>query len=339
MSDVVPAVDVHTHVVPRDLPLGLTGHHDLPRVVEDDGTHVVHVQGRPFRTIAPVAWDLDERRTDMERDGVAVQVLSPMPDLYGYWDDPSRAEAMCDALNGWLTDAVGRDPNHFRAFGSVPLQDPDRAAAALGRIADSHLAGVAIGSNVEGRALHDPAYREFFAEAERLDLVVFVHAYRPPSRQHFTDRLDANACTFPNDVGLALAGLLSAGVFTSHPGLSWLFSHGGGSAVFAITRLSHLRRQVAADGEAADSIRAALDRVFVDLLVYSPALLRAVFDVLDDTRVVVGSDYPFLPGRPGEILDDMPELAADVAVRVRRDNAHDLLGPHAPPLSPLEARP
>lgn len=338
MSNVTSAIDVHTHVVPRDLPLGLTDHADLPRVVEDGSTHVVHVQGRPFRTITPAAWDLETRRADMERDGVAIQILSPMPDLYGYWDGAARADAMCDALNDWLASATRTDPSHFRAFGSVPLQDPDRAGDALHRIAAMGLAGVAIGSNVEGRPLHDPAYREFFAEAERLELAVFVHAYRPPTRQLFEDRLDANACTFPNDVGLALAGLLATGVLSAYPDLTWLFSHGGGSALLSIARLTHLRSRVAGDEQAVDWVRAALGRVFVDLLVYSPPLLQAVFDTLGETRVVVGSDYPFLPGRPGEILDQMPELTSDVRAQVRRDNARNLLGAHSP-TSPLEVLP
>ena len=337
MSD-APAIDVHTHVVPRDLPLGLTGHDDLPRVVQGDGAYVVHVQGRPFRTITPAAWDLDERRADMHRDDVAMQILSPMPDLYGYWDDDHvRALAMCGALNDWLADTVRRDPTHFRAWGCVPMQDPDRAAEALAPLAASGLDGVAIGSNIEGRPLHHPAHHDFFAEAERHGLTLFVHAYRPPARRHFTDRLDANACTFPNDVGLALAGLLATGVFAAHPGLSWLFSHGGGSAAFAIARLAHLRHRVTSDDRAVTTISAQLDRVFVDLLVYSPTLLRALLDVFGDARVVVGSDYPFLPGRPGEILDDMLDITPDLAARIRRDNARDLL--ERPVLPDMKGRP
>lgn len=318
-------VDVHTHVVPRDLPFG-GGTAGAPHVVSSDGEHVVHVQGRPFRRITPLAWDIAKRVELMDHQGVAVQVLSPMPDLLGYWDEAAPAAELCAGFNRWIAAAVASAPDRFRGLGTVPMQDPELAIDELASIAELGLAGVEIGSNIEGTVLHDPRFRPVFAEAARLELIVFIHAYRPPSRTTFSQPLDANACTFPNDVGLALSGLLVEGVLGADPASRWVFSHGGGSAVTNIPRLAYLRE--ASDGVPAFEVQAAILRqlrnVHVDLLVYSSPLLRLVVETFGIDRVLVGSDQPFLPGAPGALLDEVDDLGAAALDRIRWANAAEL---------------
>jgi aminocarboxymuconate-semialdehyde decarboxylase len=67
-------------------------------------------------------------------------------------------------------------------------------------------------------------------------------------------------------------------------------------------------------------------RLFVDLLVFAPYALAYVLEVLGVDRVVVGSDYPFMPDPPGAILEEMTALSRDDLERICTRNALALLG-------------
>ena len=90
-------IDVHTHVVPRGLPFG---HDDrFARLAIDGDRGEVFVGGRPFRVVTRAAWDTSARLDEMDRTGVAGQVLSVMPELFSYWAESAAGRALCGAFN------------------------------------------------------------------------------------------------------------------------------------------------------------------------------------------------------------------------------------------------
>jgi aminocarboxymuconate-semialdehyde decarboxylase len=138
-------IDVHTHVVPAELPFGSFPGEHWPRVEVDGDVGNVLVGDHPFRTVRAVSWDLERRAQEMDGHGVARQVLSPMPELFCYWADAASAADYCRAMNEWLAARVKDGGGRFDAFGIVPMQSPDAAATMLGDLADAGLRGVEIG--------------------------------------------------------------------------------------------------------------------------------------------------------------------------------------------------
>jgi aminocarboxymuconate-semialdehyde decarboxylase len=58
----------------------------------------------------------------------------------------------------------------------VALQHPDLAAAQLEHaVKRLGLRGVLIGCSVNGEELSDPKFHPFWAKAEQLDVVIFIH--------------------------------------------------------------------------------------------------------------------------------------------------------------------
>jgi aminocarboxymuconate-semialdehyde decarboxylase len=96
----------------------------------------------------------------------------------------------------------------------VPLQDVDRAIAELERlIGELGLAGVEIGTNIDGVVLGDPSLAPFFAAAERLGAAIFVHPLRPCGMERLVGPpLLQQVLAFPGETGLA-AGNLKTGHF------------------------------------------------------------------------------------------------------------------------------
>jgi aminocarboxymuconate-semialdehyde decarboxylase len=318
-------IDTHTHVVPADLPAP-DGDERWPVLVErDDASADVRVANRVFRTVTRAAYDLEHRAGQLASD--QMQVLSPMPELFSYWGEPAAAVDYCTSVNEWIAAGVTKFPNAFRGFGIVGMQNPETACDQLSQIARLGLSGVEIGSNIGGVALHDARFLEFFDEAARLGLVVFVHAFHPQGIGTFSDPMAGNGVTFPNEIGQAIGGLIAEGVLEHFGELKLLASHGGGSLVSLLPRL----RFIAKNYERARALMRRdpaeyAQKIFYDLLVFSGPLLDLLIDSVGAGRVVVGSDKPFMDHEPAALLDHFPHLGAATMESIRWGNAARLLG-------------
>jgi aminocarboxymuconate-semialdehyde decarboxylase len=311
ISESGAVLDMHTHVVPLGLPIGSSGDARWPVVdVIDPGHAQVMVSGRPFRTVTRASWDMLHRVEEMEAAGIGRHVLSPMPELFSYWADAGEAFGFTRYVNEWLAGAVADDREHFSAFGVVPLQSPDVAAESLSEIGALGLAGVEVGTNINGVAVADRRFDEFFAEAERLGLAVFVHAFKPHDFDSLSPQRVARAITFPNEVGMAALALVANGVPRRFPSLRIGLSHGGGTAAYGVARLDNAYRTDGAIQEALqESPVTSLRRMYYDCLVFSPRALRYLLDTVGGGRVMRGSDYPFMPISPLPSLAGAPVLA------------------------------
>jgi aminocarboxymuconate-semialdehyde decarboxylase len=314
-------IDVHTHVVPRGLPFG---HDDRFATLTVDGDRGdVVVGGRLFRTVTRAAWCTASRLDDMNRHGVDVQVLSVMPELFSYWAEPAIGRRFCTALNSAIAGMVEDAPDRFVGLGTVPLQELGLAVECLEEVRALGLAGVQIGSNVNGTSVGAAPFLPFFQAAAELGLCVFVHAFHPPHWGCVADPPMAAAVTFPSEIGTCMAAVIANGVLDASPGLRLGASHGGGTLPL------HLPRMVAFWGDRPGSPIGAVRSMWFDTLTYLPATLRALLDLAGTDRVFIGSDAPFFAPPPGYVLDDLhrdaPLDSADLD-RIRRGNALSFLG-------------
>ncbi len=293
-------IDVHSHIVPRDLPADPTagGIDKWPCIQCHGATSATVLMGRkPFREIDERSWDIRRRIADMDRDGVSAQVLSPMPELLSYWIDPAPATELARFINGAIAEMVAKRPDRFHGLGSVPLQDPERAAAELRLVKERFgLSGVEIGSNINGRYLGDRRFDPFFAAAQELDLAIFVHALHPLQAPHLTagPALVAMAA-FPVDTALCAASLIMDGVLERFPRLRIGFSHGGGVLAPILHRMENgWHRMRGFDGKLPQSPKAYAGRFFYDSLVYDAQYLAHLVTDVAPGQVFAGTDYPYL---------------------------------------------
>lgn len=332
-------IDVHTHVVPEHFPRYLGRHAGAPwpqMAAAADACHRhVMISGKVYRTVSHGCWSCQVRLADMQRSGVARQVLSPMPELLGPWLEPEDGLALARHLNDVVAAMVAEAPAHFIGLGAVPLQDVELAIAELDQVVHQRgLAGVELPSHVGGAALGEARFRPFFEAAAAWGAAVFVHPLRPSG----LDRVVGppaleQVVAFPGEIGLAGASLITSNLLAELPRLRVALSHGGGSLPTLLPRLAHGWRTLASLREVmpADP-RATARRLFVDDLVYDAAALRRVIDVFGPQQVMAGTDYPFA------IMDEDPAgslqaLHLDPATHaaLRGGNARRWLGLDAGP--------
>jgi len=238
------AIDIHTHIVPYDLPAsaGRTAQALWPQVVAGQSCQHrnVVIDGKVFRTVTEECWSVERRLEHMGSTGIGRQVLSPMPELLSYWLPTEDALVLCRHVNDAIAGMVAQKPQNFSALGCVPLQDPELAARELERLmAIGTFRGVEIGTNINGTAIGDRRFEVFYAAAEALDAALFVHPLHPVGVERLVGPPAlVQLLAFPGETALSVASLITGGVLERHPKLRIAISHGGGGFALTLPRLA-----------------------------------------------------------------------------------------------------
>ncbi|HYY59945.1 MAG TPA: amidohydrolase family protein, partial [Burkholderiales bacterium] len=119
----------------------------------------------------------EERLRRMDEQGIDVEALSINPTWYALERD--LVTKVIDLQNEKLAELCAQHPDRLVAFASVALQYPDLAAQQLEQaVKKLGLRGAAIGGSVEGAELADPKFHPFWAKAEELGVLIFLHPQR-----------------------------------------------------------------------------------------------------------------------------------------------------------------
>ncbi len=295
-------IDMHAHVVPDQFPLG-AGRASASAWPSMDhfeaGKAKVMINGENYRTVHNGSWDAERRISDMVAQGVDAEAISPMPELLSYWFTPGDALDFCRFLNEFIAGLCSASPGRFYGLGAVPLQDPELAARELASIKPMGLSGIEVGSNINGRSLGAPEFAEFFQEADRLGVPIFVHALKPTMMDRLVPSL-TNPIGFPTDTGLTIGSLIGGGTAAKCPTLRIAFSHGGGTFPSMLPRFQHNwggtwnEESPANAAQLGTSPMEFARRFYYDTLVFDRRVVQYMIDMLGADRLMPGSDYPFM---------------------------------------------
>ena len=130
--------------------------------------------GPALRPDLDMATQVSVRLQAMDEQGIDVEALSINPNWYKA--DRDLAKQIIKIQNEKLAEACAAHPERFVAFATVALQHPDLAAEQLEEGVKKYgLRGAAIGGNVAGEEISDPKFHPFWAKAEQLGVLVFIH--------------------------------------------------------------------------------------------------------------------------------------------------------------------
>ncbi|MEA3192410.1 MAG: aminocarboxymuconate-semialdehyde decarboxylase [Betaproteobacteria bacterium] len=240
---------------------------------------------------------LEERLRRMDEQGIDMQALSINPNWYAAERD--LATEVIRVQNEKLAELCASQPERFVAFASVALQYPDLAAQQLEHaVKKLGLRGAGVGGSVNGQELSDPKYHPFWAKAEELGVLVFLH---PQGTAELKGRLQGNG-GLENTIGnplettLALSHLIFEGTLDRFPGLKLCAAHGGGYLPSYAPRSDHICLTFP-DRCAAVPLKKKpteyLKQLYFDALVFTPEALRHLVAQVGSSQVVMGTDYPF----------------------------------------------
>ena len=327
-------IDLHTHLLPESWPdlHAKYGEGEWVRIEQvRTGCARLMIDDECFRQVQASCWDPEVRLADCDRSGVSVQVLSTVPVMFSYGQKPEHALELARVLNDHIAGVCARWPDRFVGLGTVPMQSPELAVKELERcVGDLGLAGIEIGTHVNGWNLDEPALFPFFEAAAELGASVFVHPWEMLGRDRMSRYWMPWLVGMPAETALAICSVLFGGLLERLPKLRLAFAHGGGAFAFTLGRIEHgfqVRPDLCAVNKT-PSPSAQLGRFWVDSLVHDARALRYLIDVMGTQRICLGSDYPFPLGEehPGRLIETLPGLSDAARDRLLAGSALEFLG-------------
>jgi aminocarboxymuconate-semialdehyde decarboxylase len=244
--------------------------------------------------------DLDEvgpkRIGEMDKQGIDIEALSINP--FWYRAERDLAAEIVRIHNEKLAEMCAAYPERFVAFASVALQYPDLAVQQLVEgVKKLGLRGAAVGASVGGDEFSDAKFHLFWAKAEELGVLIFIH---PQSTPELAKRFKgngwlANTIGNPLDTTIALSHLIFEGTLDRFPGLKICAAHGGGYLPSYAPRSDNCLR-VAPEMDTGVKLKKKpteyLRQMYYDTLVFTPEALRHLAAEVGASQLVIGTDHP-----------------------------------------------
>jgi aminocarboxymuconate-semialdehyde decarboxylase len=293
---VAPVADIHTHFVPPEFAgrartgLALDG----VTMERRNGTEWMrHRQGYLY-PLTPEFYDVSAKLQQMDRLGIDVSILSLSPTLFFYWLDAAAADDFCSEANDSLAAFVAQS-DRLQGLASVPLQDPDRAAAELRRaVVALGLRGVEVGTTMEAVPLDDPRFGPFFAAAEELNVPVMLHPYYVGVRPQLADFYMTNLTGNPLETCVAATRMILSGFLDRYPRLRVVLVHAGGFMPYQVGRLDHgFRVRSETNAAIGHPPSTYLRRFWYDTITHAAVPLKFLIELVGADRVALGTDLPF----------------------------------------------
>jgi len=323
--------------------IALEEHFTAPSIVGRIDRELVQKRGYRPRRVKPggtnpmeLAAEIGDRRLQlMDEAGITMQVLSstgPGPDLVAGAD----GIAMAREMNDYLAQAVAKRPDRFAGFAVLPMASPEACADELTRCVREHgFLGALINGTTDGRFLDHPSYDGLLAQAEALDVPIYIHPHLAPEavREAYYTGLDQGAGRvleaagwgWHSETAIHVLRTVLAGTLDKHRKLRLIIGHMGEMLPMMLARadevfaadIEHLQRPIS---------RTILEQVWLTTsgIFTEPPFLAALLTFGVD-RIMFSVDFPYAPNMKGREFLDRISLSPDDMAKLTYRNAEAVL--------------
>ena len=319
----VKVIDIHAHVrVPEAWDL-------VKDRIEHEGRAGDVALAKPDGP-ANIHKDVEKRLADLDEMGIDLQAVSVNP--FWYWADADLSRKIIQIQNERIAELCAAHPNRFAGLGSVALQHPSLAVEQMEEgVKKLGMRGFAIGGSVNGEDLSAEKFHPFWAKAEELGTLIFIHpqsAGAPIDEKRLGGNgfLD-NVIGHPLETTLALTHLIEDGTLDIFPRLKICAAHGGG---YLPSYSSRSEQCQTAFPNLCKPLQKRpteyLKQLFYDSVLFTPEDMRHLIAVVGASQVVVGTDYPTFWNRtPVDRILGVPGLNDEERVQIFGNTAAKLL--------------
>ncbi|KPK87616.1 hypothetical protein AMJ80_11870 [bacterium SM23_31] len=302
-------IDFHNHFYPPEyLEEIKTGPSNVKVTFDSDNNPLLHYPG-DYNIVVPGHRDIEFREEVLKNAGIDKQILT-LTTPGTHIESPERAAELARIVNDAFAKIVDEHSERFTALATLPLNDPDASAAELERaVTELGLSGAMVYSNVNGIALSDRRYWQFYEKAEKLQAVLYIHPINPVGVEAMTEYWLMPLVGFTFDTTLAAAKLVFSGVVEEFPGIRWVLAHLGGAIPYLAERLD---RGYYAFTECRENIGKPpseyLKKFYYDTVNFDVNALQLAVDFAGADHLVAGSDYPHQIGSLEKMVKSIEKL-------------------------------
>ncbi|HSZ43314.1 MAG TPA: amidohydrolase family protein [Trebonia sp.] len=264
-------VDIHAHFTP-------------PTTPEEREAQWRGLQEACFLAPEPYHWRPEAALAVMDRLGIAMQMLSPVPLA------PTAPELR--AWNDYGAQLVAEHPGRFGLLAGLPTDDTDECLSEIRHgDAQTHPDGYLLTTYRNGVPLSDPRLAPVWDELDQRQAVLFVH---PTTDIAPLLSQPAALVEVTFETARAITDLLYTGFFHRYPNLKMVLAHCGGALPALSGRLGLLGAEpwVPNPGKmTSEDIRADLARLYLDTAATgTDASLAAAVTMVPRDHLVYGAD-------------------------------------------------
>ena len=251
--------------------------------------------------LATLALGNPQRLIDMDAQGIDYQAINV--NAWGYDADKALARDLVALQNERISQYCAKQPDRFVGMATLALQHPELAAEQLDHaVKKLGMRGAAIGGSVEGIELSDRKFDPFWAKAQELGIVLFMHPQPAPGTTQ-NPRLQGkgllgNTIGNPLETTVFLSHLIFEGTLDRFPGLKICAAHAGGYLASYSGRSDALCGRAGGNGDDCRALKKKPSEYFrrellVDTMIFHEDGLRHLIAEAGVGQIVYGTDYPF----------------------------------------------
>ena len=259
----------------------------------------------------------------MDKNGIATAITSLA--VGGVSFNGPGARALARDGNEYGAKMVSDYPGRFGLFAALPLPDQDASLEELAYAFDTLKAdGIALLTDYGDKWPGDPVYVPVFEELNRRKAVVFVHPTVPTCCTSLVPGVAPSLTEYLFDTTRAITSFLVNGTFTRFPDIRFIFCHSGGTAPVLANRINTLLPKEISD-KLPNGVLGEFKKLYYDVANgTSPSPLAALTDLVPQSQILFGSDFPFVMIETTTGPLEQAALSASQMQAINRDNAERL---------------
>ncbi|MBK20316.1 MAG: amidohydrolase [Rhodospirillaceae bacterium] len=308
----VSRIDVHHHVLPE---------------FYKDAQRAVGISGTAYRGFPD--WTPEKSLALMSAENIGTAILSfTSPGIY--FGDIAVTRDLAKQCNDYLAQLATDHPGRFGGFAFLPLPDIDASLREIERVLDVlNLDGITLLTSIDEKYIGHPDFEPIYEELNRRQAVTFIHPCYPPGTEAQGWDIPRMIIDYPFETTRVATNLIFKGVMERMPDIRFILSHSGGTLPFLMHRIAIFDKQTPFQDNYPKGAMEYVKRFYFDTaLSGDKIILDGLSGVVDPSRILFGSDYPYVSEDVVEIetggFDSYDAFNKEVRKAINRDNAEIL---------------
>src|SRR5271166_3854573 len=239
-------------------------------------------------------WTPEKSIEDMDRSGVATAMISTSEPSVWFGDNDT-ARKLARECNDYGARLMVDHPGRFGMFSTIPLPDVDGSLREIEYSQDKLKAdGVCMMTSYQGKYPGDPAFAPVMSELNRRKAVLFFHPVKAECCKDLQPELAPGLIELGTETTRAIASILFDGTASRYPDIRFIFSHGGGTMPYLMTRFAALATRPDISQRLPKGLLYEVQKLFFDTAnFFNPYPWPALLKLMPVSQILFGTDFPF----------------------------------------------